>query len=144
MKGLKKMLVLLTGLVMFLCANPVLAEDVIDIEVPYVLHGGDWWTGLALTNTGSEEILVSIHATQSGTTVSVDGIPVPGRSQVVRLLPDFFTEDHPYPTENDGRSWLWIRPYGRDVEKYFKFTLFVGNSDGFAFESYDGRDRLNH
>jgi hypothetical protein len=98
---------------------------------------------LALTNTGPEEMMVSIMAYQSGKEVALGEVYVPARSQSVRMLPEFFTIV-PYPTDNEGRVYLWVRAYGTDIEKYCKFTLFMGSSEGFAFESYDGRDSIEN
>lgn len=135
---MKRLLVLLVGLSVFLCAGSAFAGEGLIINIPYAQHGGDWWSGLALSNTGREEISVRFYTTHTGNEVQVGHVvTLPPYSQDVRLLPEFFGS---YPTENDGRISLRLTASGEHVVNTFKATLFVGSSDGFAFQTYGKND----
>ncbi|MDO4768456.1 MAG: hypothetical protein Q4B25_09940 [Pseudomonadota bacterium] len=135
MRRMKKMLVFLTGLAVLFCAGSAFAEK-FEIEVPYALHGGDWWSGLALSNTGDSSIDVGIWTYNSGVPVKVGALTLEPFSMKTRMLPDFFTE-MPYPTADGGRVSLGIVASGNEAKRDFKFTLFVGSPQGFSFQSYD-------
>lgn len=138
MRRMKKMLVFLVGIAVFFCAGSAFAEE-FAIEVPYAVHGGDWWSGLALSNTGDSSIDVVILTCNSGDSVKVGELTLEPYSMETRMLPDFFTEE-PYPTADGGRVSLIIGADGDEAKRDFKFTLFVGSSQGFSFQSYDHHD----
>ena len=135
MRRMKKMLVFLAGISVLFCAGSAFAES-FSIEVPYAVHGGDWWSGLALSNTGPDPIDVIIQTYNSGGSVIVGGLTLEPYSMETRMLPDFFTEE-PYPTADGGRVSLGIDAEGNYAKRDFKFTLFVGSPQGFGFQSYD-------
>lgn len=144
MQSMKKMLVLLVGLATFLYASPVFADqfEQLDITIPYVVHGGDWWTGLALSNMGGAEVNVRLGTLHTGTFVAGGDLTIPPYSQDVRLLPDFFTLSA-YPTKDDGAASLWIGATGGYVNRDFRVSLFVGNKDGgFNFRTYDWHNKM--
>ena len=143
MRWMKKMLVFLAGISVLFCAGSAFAES-FSIEVPYAVHGGDWWSGLALSNTGTDPIDVVIRTYNSGDSVIVGELTLEPYSMETRLLPGFFTEK-PYPTADGGRVNLGISADGFYAKRDFKFTLFVGSPLGFSFQSYDHHDiRFDH
>lgn len=137
---MKKMLVLLAGLAMILCASPAFADEEV-INIPYAQHnlhiGGEWWSGLALSNMGPQPINIRITAISSGEEVGILTVNLAKYSTETKLLPDFFPEGQ-YPTENDGRVSLRLKVTDLKDDSDFGAALFVGNSNGgFGFYSYD-------
>ena len=152
-----KLLVLMAGLAMFLCAAPALAEEA-TITIPYAVHGEDWWSGLALTNTGTSDITVKIE--YSGTVleliidllspsssltpvisrkkITAGTVTVAGLSTVTQLLPDFFTNGT-YPDFDGGRIMLFLTGEGDTAQKDLKVTMFIGNTGadgGFSYQVF--------
>lgn len=136
---MKKMLVLLAGLAMILCASPAFADEEV-INIPYAQHnlhiGGEWWSGLALSNMGPQPITVQITAIYSGEEMEVSRVNLGKYSTETKLLPDFFPEGQ-YPTKNDGRVSLRLKVTDLKDDSDFGATLFVGDSNGFGFYNYD-------
>lgn len=137
MQNIKKMLVILIGLTIFLCGSSVYAGS-LRIDIPYAINGGGWWSGLALSNIGLKTMTVYIDTVHSGSRVRVGEVFLDQRSQDVRIVPAFFTMS-PYPTENDGRVSLSLTAVGDNVENGFICTFFVVNmfNSAMGFQTYD-------
>lgn len=144
MKGLKKILFLLAGM-MFLCASPVLAEKAV-IHIPYAVDGGDYWSGLSIANMGPNTVDVEIqsvyrHFTVAGmqyTPITVKTLQLKPYESVVDHLENFF-EKTPLPIYSrlsDNRYKLFVKGEGITAKSDLKVTLYVGSSEGFGFHEY--------
>lgn len=144
MKRMKKALMLLAGLMVFLGGTPAFAADGV-IVIPYAVHAGDWWSGLTLVNMGPNPMVVDIYCSseKGGMNGShVGKVHLRGFGTVTKMLPDFFTKI-PFPNAAFG---LGANPTGRVAldllvskgnEDDLMATLFVGNTapDG-GFDSH--------
>ena len=100
------------------------------IHIPYVTVGGEWWSGLAVTNLSDQELLVAIYATtEDGVEKSGEFFVVKPHGMHVDLLQKYFAGGLP-------ASRVHVR-LGSLLGNPFKATLYVGNNSGFSFQHYD-------
>lgn len=158
MKRMKKVLMLVVGLAAFLCTVPAFAEEA-TIIIPYAVDegaGGDWWSGLAISNTSYHPIDVEIQSAYGRWSTElkrwmydmdvVEKITIYKYSTVTKPLREFFTKK-PYPGYNEGsshgRSMLILKGTG-DRAKYLRATLFTGSTDpsnvGFGYQVFEPKD----
>lgn len=158
MKRMKQILVFLAGMMVFLCATPVFADEA-TIVIPYAVDeggGGDWWSGLAISNTGGVYVMTvkiysaygnysSEHHRYKYSRKLVGTVSLDQYHTETRLLRDFFTEQ-PYPTPADGvkngRAILFLEANGGNA-KALRATLFVGNTGadgGFSYQVFEPKD----
>lgn len=162
MKRVRKLLMLLAGLAVFLCATPTFGAEQYDdptIKIPYAVHYGDWWSGLAVSNVGFHKADVEIYyLRESILTHLPNRLVLAGKfrlksgATMTKMLPDFFTET-PFPDEGMwgtvlgnqyGRVALIIKAKGSAVlGRDIRATLFTGNNGpggGFSYQVFEGRD----
>lgn len=132
MKRMKKMLMFVVGLVVFLCAMPAFAGS---IHIPYALHAGDWWSGLSVANMGPNPIDIQFYCHWGEDRhEDIGKLTLEGYATTTRMLPDFFKKI-PFPNASSGpdanptgRVALTLYGTGPTVDRDLKAVLFVGST----------------
>ena len=100
--------------------------------IPYATSGGEWWSGLAVTNLSNQDLVVAIYATtEQGVEKGGNFFVIKAHGMRVDTLDKFFTGGLP-------ASRVHVR-LGTLAGSPFKATLYVGNNTGFGFHHYDSQ-----